>query len=70
MDSLNIVSCGFLKEAGGYSVPGILTFGFLELLGGPGIAVLDIFKVLRTDIKVVKMADQKNLDLRERKFRI
>jgi len=51
-------------------VPGILTLGFLELLGEPGGVVLDIFKVLRTDIKVVKMTDQKNLDLRERKFNI
>jgi len=70
MDSLNIASHGFLKSTSGYSVPGIITMGFLDSLGEPGGVVLDIFKVLRTDIKIVKMADQKDLDLRERKFKI
>lgn len=70
MDSLNIVSCGFLKSAGGYSVPGIITMGFLDSLGdiGNGI-VLDIYEVLKVRRKAVKMTDQKDLDLRERKFK-
>lgn len=70
MDSLNIVSCGFLKSTGGYSVPGIITMGFLDSLGEPGGIVLDIFEVLKVRKNIVKMADQKDLDLRERAFRI
>lgn len=70
MDSLNIVSCGFLKSTSGYSVPGILTMGFLDSLGEPGGVVLDIYEVLRVRRKVVEMTDQKDLNLRERKFRV
>ena len=70
MDSLNIVSCGFLKSTGGYSVPGIITMGFLEALGEPGVCILDIFEVLRVRKKAVKITDCKNFDLRERKFKL
>jgi hypothetical protein len=70
MDSLNIVSCGFLKSTSGYSVSGIITMGFLDELGEPGEVVLDIFEVLKVRKNIVKMADQKDLDLRERAFRI
>ena len=70
MDSLNIVSCGFLKSTSGYSVPGIITMGFLDSLGEPGVEVLDIYEVLRVRRKVVEMVDQKDLDLRKRKLKI
>ena len=70
MDSLNIVSCGFLKSGSGYSVPGIITMGFLDSLGEPGVEVIDIYEVLKVRKKAVKMTGLKDLDLRERKFKI
>lgn len=70
MDSLNIVSHGFLKSTGGYSVPGIITFGFLDALGEPGLCVFDIFDVLKVRKETVKITDCKDLDLRERVLRI
>ena len=51
-------------------MPGILTMGFLDSLGEPGGVVLDIYEVLRVRRKVVEMTDQKDLNLRERKFRV
>lgn len=51
-------------------MPGIITMGFLEELGEPGVIVRDLYEVLKVRKEVVKMTDVKDLDLRERKFRI